>query len=285
MEEPRKYVYVHLRTKEELIEQLIALLSNYNFLGAEEQNDYLTVYFKFPDWGRIDKIELVEVLRLVDPNIQILKIETIEEKNWNEEWERNITPIIISQNIAIVPSWKIGSTDRKIEIVIDPKMSFGTGHHSTTRLMCYFAEKLVQKDSFWIDVGTGTGILAILARRLGAKEILALDNNFWSLQNALENFQKNWIEDGIDLIEMDIDAMASLPEADGIFANLNLELILRNLPKFHNSLYNHNGDLIVSGVLIYDLEKLVSKAKDNNFEILEIKKDEEWIGAHLTPRR
>lgn len=285
MKKPKKYVYVYLQTKEELIEQIIALLSNFNFLGAEEQNDYLTVYFMFTDCEKINNNELLEALKLVDPNIQILKIETIKEKNWIEEWGKNITPIVISQNIAIVPSWKIGSTDRKIEIVIDPKMSFGTGHHSTTRLMCYFAEKLVQKGSFWIDVGTGTGILAILARRLGAKEVLAFDNNFWSLQNALENFQKNRIENGIDLIELDIDNMASLPEADGIFANLNLELISRNLPKFRNSLYNRNGNLIISGVLIYDLEELGSKAKDNNFEILEIKKDEEWVGAHLIPQR
>lgn len=261
------------------------MLTNYNFLGAEEQNDYLTVYFKLSEWDKIDNDELLQVLKLVDPNIQILKIETIEEKNWNEEWEKNITPIIISQNIAIVPSWKIGSTDRTIEIVIDPKMSFGTGHHSTTRLMCYFAEKLVESGSFWIDVGTGTGILAILARKLGAKEVLALDNNFWSLQNALENFKKNKIETGIDLIEMDIDNVGSLPEADGIFANLNLELILRNLPKFHNSLFKHKGNLIISGVLIYDLDELVSKSKENSFEILEIKKDEEWIGAHLSPLR
>ncbi|MGQ9818361.1 MAG: 50S ribosomal protein L11 methyltransferase [Candidatus Kapaibacteriales bacterium] len=282
--ELEKYVYVFLKTKEELIEQIVAYLSNYPLLGAEEQNDFLTVYFKNSSWEKIDKNQFFEVLKLADPDIQVLKVETFDEINWNEEWEKNITPVIISRNIAIVPSWKIGSTGKKIEIVIDPKMSFGTGHHSTTQIMCRFAEKLVQKDSFWIDVGTGTGILAILARKLGAREILAFDNNFWSLQNAFENFRKNKIENGIDLIEMDIDATTSLPEADGIFANLNLDLILRNLQKFYKSLYNRKGSLIISGVLIYDLEELVSRAKEDNFEIVETMNSEEWIGAHLIPK-
>lgn len=279
------YICIYLRTKEELFDSIVAMLTNYPILGIEERNDDLIVSFRSSDWKNIDTNELLRFLRIIDNDIFILKIETIQERNWNEEWENAITPVVLSPNIAIVPSWKVGFTNAKLELIIDPKMSFGTGHHSTTRLMCYFAVKLVQKDSFWIDIGTGTGILAILARKLGAKEVLALDNNFWSIQNALENFRKNGFTEGIDLYEMDIDSMDSLPEADGIFANLSFELIIRNLKKFFGSLVNRKGNLIISGILAYDLNDLTEELKRNCFEIIEIRQDEEWIGAQLKPRK
>jgi ribosomal protein L11 methyltransferase len=280
-----KYVFVHLYAREENFDKVTAFLTVYPILGIEERNDELIVSFNENDWMEIDQAEFLHLLRFADSEIKILKIENIQERNWNEEWEKNIAPVIISKRIGIVPSWRIGETGSEIEIIIDPKMSFGTGHHSTTRLMCQLAERLVKPDSFWIDVGTGTGILAILAKKLRAKEVLAIDNNAWSMQNALENFRLNSILDGIDLIELDIDAIPSLPESDGIFANLNLDVILRNLNKFYNSISNSDGHLLVSGILKYDLDECISKIVNSGFNVQEILYDEEWVALHLRVRR
>lgn len=283
--ETSKYVFVYLYVREENFDKVVALLSVYPILGIEERNDELVVSFYENDWSKIDQAEFLRFLRFADSETKILKIENVQERNWNEEWEKNITPVVISKRIGIVPSWRIGETSAELEIVIDPKMSFGTGHHSTTRLMCQLAEKLVRPNSFWIDVGTGTGILAILAKKLGAKEVLAIDNNAWSMQNALENFRLNSILTGIDLIELDIDAIPSLPESDGIFANLNLDIILRNLSKFYNSISNTDGNLLVSGILKYDLDECISNTMSVGFDVQEILYDEEWVALHLKVRR
>lgn len=276
---------MHLYVREENFEKVVALITVYPILGIEERDDELIVSFNENDWAQIDQIEFLQLLRSADSKTKILKIENVQEKNWNEEWEKNVTSVVISKRIGIVPSWRIGETGSEIEIIIDPKMSFGTGHHSTTRLMCQFAEKLVQPDSFWIDIGTGTGILAILAKKLGAKEVLAIDNNAWSMQNAFENFRLNMISNGIDLIELDIDSIPSLPESDGIFANLNLDIILRNLNKFYNSINNTDGNLLISGILKYDLDECISKIVNADFSIQEILYDEEWVALHLKVKR
>lgn len=280
-----KYVFVYLYAREENFDKVVALLSVYPILGIEERNDELIVSFNENDWSKIDQTEFLQFLRFADSETKILKIENVQEKNWNEEWEKNVTPVVISKRIGIVPSWRIGETGAEIEIIIDPKMSFGTGHHSTTRLMCQLAEKLVKPGSFWIDIGTGTGILAILAKKLGAKEVLAIDNNAWSMQNALENFRLNSILSGIDLIELDIDTIPSLPESDGIFANLNLDIILRNLKKFYNSISNTDGSLLISGILKYDLDECISNIMSVGFDVQKILYDEEWVALHLKVRR
>jgi len=276
------YIYVTISSKEENSENIVAISSIFPILGIEENGDKFVLYFREKDWQTIDYDFFCSAIRTFDPEASIVSVEKIDEKNWNEEWEKNVTPVIVNDRIAIVPSWKVGSTKRELELIIDPKMSFGTGHHSTTRIMIKLAEKYVKPESFWIDVGTGTGILTILAKKLGAKEVLALDNNSWSIQNAYENLKNNKITEGVDLIEMDIDTLPNLPIADGIFANLNLDIVIRNLGKFYSSVQENSGVVLVSGILVYDYDEFESEVKQKGFDILEVLKEEEWFGAVLS---
>lgn len=280
---PEKFINVFIETKEELAENLVAVLSQFPILGVEERNDVLVVTFRKTDWAFLEYDFFVECLKLVDKDAKISRIDVINEKNWNEEWEMNLTPVTVTDNIAIVPSTKVNSTGKQIELIIDPKMSFGTGHHSTTKIMIRLAEKYVRPESFWIDVGTGTGILAILAKKLGAKEVLALDNNIWAIENATENILKNGIKEGIDLVELDVDTHIFLPVADGIFANLNYDLIVRSLRKFYSSVVSTQGVVLVSGILLYDYDEFVQNIT-NNFEMVEVLREDEWFGAVLTPK-
>lgn len=276
----KMYVNVHIGINEELFEIAYAYLGNYEISGIEEKLDEIVVCFPFSKWNDEIRVEILDILHSYDENIRIIKEESIEEKNWNEEWEKNLSPIIVSPKLAIVPSWKKDEIQSELKIIIDPKMSFGTGHHATTRLVCKLMEPLVKQDSFWIDAGTGTGVLAILAVMLGARQVMAFDNNIWSIENAIENIEINNCKNQIDISEQDINVI-ELPESDGIAANLYTHLLIPSLPKFYKSLIKANGDLVISGVLVYDEKDIMKNAEKCGFRHITTLYEDEWISAHF----
>jgi ribosomal protein L11 methyltransferase len=154
-------------------------------------------------------------------------------------------------------------------------MSFGTGQHETTRLVSRLMEKYVQPNQFWIDAGTGTGVLAILAVKLGAKSCYAFDNDIWSVENTLENIALNNVEDKIEVEQVEIDNI-ELPRADGIVANLFANLIIKNAPKFAKALPS-SAPLLVSGILVYDKDEVISAAENAGFRFAEIIQEAEWV--------
>jgi ribosomal protein L11 methyltransferase len=162
-------------------------------------------------------------------------------------------------------------------------MAFGTGDHSTTKLICQMLENCVKRDSFWIDIGTGTGILSILAIMLGAKKVIAIDNDNWAIENAKENLMVNKLSDKVELIFGDVLNL-DLPKATGICANLSISLIQKCWNKFHLSLVDNNGDLIISGILIYDKEKIITEARKIGFKLINFIIDEEWIAFNFKVR-
>ena len=277
---PKKYINIHFKLYDEFFEVAIGLLSMFEPIGIEERNDELIVTFYEIYWDENIKIEILELLCKQDPNCVILKEDLISDKNWNEEWEKQTPAIIINDKIGIAPEWKINELNNEIKIIINPKMSFGTGEHATTRLMCSSMEKLVKKDSFWIDAGCGTAILAILAIKLGANKCLAFDNNSWAIDNAKENIEINNLNNFIEIIDADIDSIV-LPKCDGIAANININILNKSFAKFKEALNNNNADLIVSGVLKYDLELVLNAAKDVGLQHINTFNEEEWIAVHF----
>jgi len=141
---------------------------------------------------------------------------------------------------------------------------------------------LIKKDSFWIDAGSGTGVLAILAVKFGAGNVFAFDNNEWAVENSIENIEMNGCIDKIKMTREDIFEM-ELPECDGIAANMYTHILTRTFPKFHKALVKTNGDLVVSGVLVYDKEELLNSADDAGFEHIETIQEDEWIAVHFKP--
>jgi len=275
-----QYVNVHFDIQEELFEMAFAYLSTYKIEGIEEKTDEIIVCFNETNWNEDVKDEILEVMKTIDPEIKLTKIEMIADKNWNEEWEKNLPPIIVSPHLAIVPSWKENEIESELKIIINPKMSFGTGHHATTRLVCRLMENLVQKDSFWVDAGTGTGVLAILAIKLGAASSFAFDNNIWSLENAIENVELNHCSEKIKITQEDIHQVL-IPDCDGIAANLYTHLLIPSLPKFRNALLKSKGSLVISGVLVYDEKDILDAALKAGFKHVETLYEDEWIAAHF----
>lgn len=278
---PKKdYINIKFEVFEEYYDICMSIFLDYDFCGIEEGVDELIATFEESAFNEIDVDYLLSELQSYDPNAKIKSIEKISDKNWNEEWESHVQPVIVSDRIVITPTHRAEEFDCELKIVIDPKMSFGTGHHNTTRLMCKLMDGLVEKGSHWIDVGTGTGVLAILASKLGAKDVYAFDNNEWSIENAEENILKNDCNHNIRLKLDDIDSI-DLENCNGIAANIFINLAVPSLGKFKKAVEKSNGDILISGIMIYDEKLLIDKAKEHDLELISRLTEGEWGAYHF----
>ena len=274
------YINVHICLPDEYHETVVALLQGIPFTGIEEREDEMIITFYAKDWTDQMRNEIMSRTKIMCEDAVISKEETIADRNWNEEWEATVRPVIVSDEIVITPEWKKDDVDAKYKILINPKMAFGTGEHQTTRLVCRMMKKIANPQKFWIDAGTGTGVLAIFAVMLGAEKVLAFDNNIWSVENAKENFALNNVSNQIELQELDIENCV-LPSCDIIVANIFLSLLLPSMPLFYKSLREKKGELILSGILEEHLDDILNAAKSNHFEVLETATEGGWIAAHL----
>lgn len=221
------------------------------------------------------KNDIKKIIRTISSNSDI-KIKEIQEENWNEAWEKSIQPIEVGNKITIKPSWaNYENTSGRIVIQIDPKMSFGTGYHETTRLTLQLLEKYIQKNDVVLDVGTGTGILAIAAIKLGGSHALGIDNDEWSIDNAKENVSANNLSDKIEISD---SALASLPETkyDLITANIMLNTILEMLPEIVNRI-KPGGVILFSGLLLIDEKAFTIGIDKYGLHIKEKLTEGEWL--------
>ncbi len=277
----KEYVNIYINTSYIYHDLIYAILYDYSFTGIEEQGDRLIVSFNAEDWDKVTREDLIVKLKNVSDDIYIDKEEIIGEKNWNAEWEIQVEPVVISGKIGITPEWKKEQINPEIKIIINPKMSFGTGHHASTRLACKLMENAVKPGTFWIDAGAGTGILAILAIRLGADRVFAFDNNSWAFDNAVENFKLNGVDDKVELLEIDL-FNAEIPSADAIAANMNTNIIVKAMNVFNKSLREKKGKLIVSGIMADDYDDIMRAANENDFALIRTETEDEWIAFHFT---
>lgn len=204
---------------------------------------------------------------------------SIAEQNWNERWERTAGIIEATRRIIIKPRWKkLRAADRgKVVIHVDPKMSFGTGHHETTRLSLVLLEEHITPGSRVLDMGCGTAVLSIAAVKLGARSALAVDNDDWALANARENVKKNRVPA--------VRVRRSLPQGrpgsvDLILSNIDLPTNLNLLPTFSRLLAS-DGTLILSGLLSRDLPVLLDALQGAGLAPVECLEENEWVAVAL----
>src|SRR3954471_8025302 len=165
---------------------LIALLDNLGFEGFEEGERQLRAYISINDFDEQDFVKIIKPYGL-NYNVQIIK-----SQNWNAVWEGNFEPVVVHDFVGIRAHFHPSLADRvNYEIIITPKMSFGTGHHATTYMMVEQMQHLDFHQKQILDFGTGTGVLAILSEKLGAAHVLAIDIDEWSIENAKENIERN----------------------------------------------------------------------------------------------
>ncbi|MBG9375289.1 50S ribosomal protein L11 methyltransferase [Panacibacter sp. DH6] len=253
---PNNYIQVTISNiSEEQSSILIAQLAEIGFEGFEEADQTLKAY---TDEQVFDAAALEE---LMQANNVTCITNTVAHTNWNEEWEKNFEPVIVDDFVAIRADFHAPAAGVEREIVITPKMSFGTGHHATTFLMMQQMRAIDFAGKSVFDFGTGTGILAILAAQLGAGSVLAIDNDEWSIENAQENVMRNNCSNITLLLN---DNPAGEEKFDIILANINKNVILTYISVLAERL-NTNGQLLLSGLLKEDEEDVKQAA--NNLQI------------------
>ncbi len=203
------------------------------------------------------------------------QINEVEEKNWNEEWEKNFfEPIIIENQCVIHSTFHADFPQARYEIIIDPKMSFGTGHHETTRLMIGEIIKMEVKGKKVLDMGCGTAVLAILASMRGAESVLAIDIDEWCTENSLENIGLNNVK-GITVKTGNASLLAD-EHFEIILANINRNILLEDIKTYANCL-PHGGKLFMSGFYREDIPVIETELNKNNIRLIKFEEKNNWV--------
>ena len=244
----------------------IAFLGRYH-CGVQEINGNSDIYFENPDKENIEKVINKKT------SIKQWNWTKVEKKNWNENWKPFFKDILISEKIKIIPSWSeenIEDNKNKILIKIEPGMAFGTGHHETTSMMIEALCRYFKKGNTIMDIGAGSGILSILAKKLGANQVYAIDND----DETISNFEYNKKINDI-LIDLEITDCLNLNNFnyDILLANINKVVLTKLIPRI-----NSKGNLIIiSGILITDYNDIENILNQNRFEIVEKLQKNEWM--------
>jgi ribosomal protein L11 methyltransferase len=217
--------------------------------------------------------DMLYILDAYKTHINDYSIETIEDKNWNAEWESSFEPVFVEDKLAIIAPFHHGDFKHQIKIIIQPQMSFGTGHHQTTWLASKKMFDLDLKGKAVLDMGTGTGVLAILAEKLGANYVFAPDIDEWSYNNAKENIALNHCMN-IEVALGD-DSLLKNKTFDVIIANINKNILIEHYPVYAKSL-KKGGKMLNSGFFTTDKQDLIDEAKKYGFIFESIDSKDEW---------
>lgn len=256
-------------------EILIAELGYAGFESFVENEDGITAYISSEEY-REDVLDDIDILKSKEFEISYTSTE-IEQVNWNSEWEKNFQQIIVDEICAVRAPFH-ENPDTQFDIVIEPKMSFGTGHHATTHMMLQLILKEEWEGTSVLDMGCGTGVLAILTAMKGAKEIDAIDIDNWCYQNTMENVERNNCE-YINVYEGSAELLKDR-KYDRIIANINRNILLEDIPVYAKSL-NDSGKLYLSGFYIEDIPSIKEKCEENGLQFEDNLERENWAAVRF----
>jgi ribosomal protein L11 methyltransferase len=256
----------------DMAEMLIARLAAIGFEGFEEEGDALKAYILEADLAIEELEDIVGLLGVKYTRDQI------EHTNWNAWWESSFDPVIVDDFVAVRADFHPEITEVRHDIIITPKMSFGTGHHATTFLMMQAMRDIDFQGKSVFDFGTGTGVLAILAEKLGAQRILAIDNDEWSILNTQENLCRNACTRVQAVLT---DKITPDMDFDIILANINKNVILEHLGNL--AARTKPGAIIVlSGLLSDDEEEVVASAHSLGLNCTAVRTRDNWLLLKLS---
>jgi ribosomal protein L11 methyltransferase len=254
------------------------LMWDFDITGLLEDDDHITIFISENSTTKeedilnaLKKLQNEKIIELFS-----IKKEILEDKNWNEIWEKSREVIRVSDRIVIKPTFKeFSAKPNEIVLTIDPKMSFGTGEHQTTKLILRLLEKYVYKGMKVLDVGSGTGILAIASVKLGASKAVAVDFDEICLENCKENCVLNGVENSVEVLTGEIDDVKE-DKFDLILANIQKNVLLEMAHKIKIKT-RKNGIVILSGLLKEDEESVIRNYILVGFQFVEKLILDEWI--------
>jgi len=255
-------------------EILIAKLAELGYESFTEEPDMVKAYIPGKQFDE-EAVKSIQVL--MNDNISTVRYEwkLIKAENWNEQWEKSFEPVIVDSHCIVRASFHPIDKQYEYDLHIEPKMSFGTGHHETTQLML---TQILETDCVGkrvVDCGCGTGVLAILAHKKGASYVKAFDIDEWCVENTLENAQKNNVVIGVEL--KGIESLEN-ETFDIILANINRNILMSSMKQFSKSLVE-GGTLLISGIYNSDMDIIKEKASDCNLKFVSFLIKNNWVSC------
>ncbi|MFO7934938.1 MAG: 50S ribosomal protein L11 methyltransferase [Bacteroidales bacterium] len=254
-------------------EILLAKMSLLGFEGFVETDELIQAYIAMEHYSGDEMNQLIDECSDLGIRVQYRFHET-NDQNWNEEWEKKFEPVLIGDQVLIRAPFHQNVEDRPCTIVIEPKMSFGTGHHHTTRLMILEMMQYDLKGKKVLDVGCGTAILSIYASNQGASRILGIDNDQWAYENALENVELNQAG-GVEIRLGEIRDVGD-EKFDLLLANITRNTLVRDMPEYFDRMLEQ-GVMILSGFLAEDVQFVLNAAYRCGLSHLNTREDSNWI--------
>jgi len=276
--ELKTYLVYKISTNPFLPDIISGLLWELDISGLTEEENYLNVFI--PGLSKVTEEQISELLNHLkeEKMIETFSVEKIiqEEKNWNEIWEKGREVIRVTEKLVIKPSFKeyTGSED-EIVITIDPRMSFGTGEHQTTKLVLRILEKNIEPGMKVLDVGSGTGILSIASVKLGASHATAIDNDEICFENCKENCEINSVSGSVNILTGEIKDIAD-KNFDMIIANIQKNVLIDITGEIKEKL-KEKSKVILSGLLKDDVEEILKKYSSLGFTLIQKELMDEWL--------
>jgi ribosomal protein L11 methyltransferase len=265
-----EYVF-NVEPKEPATEILIAELGFVGFESFVENDNGVTAYIQKEEWNA-EILQGISILSSEEFSINFTEKE-IEQTNWNSEWEKNFEPIQVDELVSIRAPFH-ENPNLKYDIVIEPKMSFGTGHHETTHMMVQHLINLDLENKATLDMGCGTGILAIFAEMKGAKPLDGIDIDNWCYLNSIENAERNNCKH-ISFYEGDANLLKD-QKYDVIIANINRNILLNDMATYTKCL-NDNGTLLLSGFYKEDIPTIDNEVSKHGLTLKNTLERNNWV--------
>jgi len=254
-------------------EILFAKMAQIGFEGFVEGENDIQAYIAKESYREELFYQLVDELATLQIKVQY-RFHITENQNWNEEWEKKFDPVVIDKEVLIRAPFHDSSDDRPCTLIIEPKMSFGTGHHHTTKLMIREMGKHTLEGKSILDMGCGTGVLGIYACKRGAARVLGVDNDQWAYENALENVGRN----EATAMEVRLGDVGTLKQEmfHMILANITRNTLIRDLKTYTLHLVE-KGLMLLSGILAEDVQYVLNEAYRCGLDHLNTSEESNWI--------
>ena len=279
------WIDVQIRTTVDAAE-LLGMLSDPLIQGGWDEDGVVHLYWPKPQWSTEVRAHLTRTLQGLDQDLSAesdIRVEELPDQDWNRQWAQSVRPIRIGQRIVIRPSWETVVLQAKdIEIVLDPKQAFGTGHHATTKMLLEWLEDLVRGGEFVLDVGAGSGILAMVALRLGATSALGVECDPVAVDCARDYAAENGFGSNLEFrcgtLE-EVDPPGRL-KPDLVLANLDCQTLLLLCDALAQYV-SHGARLLLSGILLDQEQEIIEAFSNVGAMLLQRREQDGWVALEL----